>query len=54
MAGKYEGSKADERADKAGAKKAGISLAKWEKSGADKRADVKGQKAMAAKAKKRR
>ena len=54
MARKYEGSAADERADRAGAKKAGMSLAKWEKSGADNKADAKGQKAMAAKAKKRR
>lgn len=41
---KYEGSPADNRADHAGAKKAGVSLAKWEKSSADKKADAAARK----------
>jgi len=44
---KYENSKADKRADKAGAKKAGVSLKKWEGSAADKKADAKAMKKMA-------
>mgnify|MGYP006290188621 CR=1 FL=1 len=39
MARKWEGSAADERADKAGAKKAGVSMKKWEGSAADKKKD---------------
>lgn len=37
----YEGSKADQRADKAGAKKAGMTLKQWERSAADKAKDAK-------------
>ena len=37
----YENSAADKKADKAGAKKAGVSLKKWEGSKADDRADKK-------------
>ena len=42
----YEGSAADKKADKAHAKKAGVSLKAWERSEADKRADAKGQRKM--------
>lgn len=45
-AARYEGSRADRIKDKAGAKKAGMSMKQWEKSAADKRADAKGQKAL--------
>ena len=41
---KWEGSKADKKADKAGAKKAGVSLKKWEGSKADEAADRKAMK----------
>lgn len=40
----YERSAADKRADKAGAKKAGVSMKQWEGSAADKRADAKAMK----------
>lgn len=36
---KWEGSRADKKTDKAGAKKAGVSLKKWEGSKADEKAD---------------
>ena len=35
----YERSAADKAADRKGAKKAGVSVAKWEKSAADRKAD---------------
>lgn len=38
---RYEGSPADKRADKVGAKKAGMSVKAWERSGSDKAADRK-------------
>lgn len=41
---KYEGTKADRVADRKGAKKAGVSLAKWERGAADKKADAKARK----------
>jgi hypothetical protein len=41
---KWEGSKADKKIDKAGAKKAGVSLKKWEGSKADEAADRKAMK----------
>lgn len=41
---KWEGSKADKKIDRAGAKKAGVSLKKWEGSKADKKADKKARK----------
>ncbi len=41
MKKRYEGSKADKMADKAGAKKAGMSMKEWEKSAADKKQDKK-------------
>ena len=41
MKKKWEGSAADKMADKAGAKKAGVSLKKWEKSKADEKVDKK-------------
>ena len=44
---KYEGSAADRRADKKGAKKAGFSMAKWERSAADRKQDAAGRKKMA-------
>jgi hypothetical protein len=37
---KYEGSPADRRADRKGARKAGMTMAKWERSAADKKADA--------------
>jgi hypothetical protein len=40
----YEGSAADDAADRKGAKAAGVSLKEWEGSAADKRADAKGQR----------
>ena len=43
---RYEGSPADEKKDRAGAKKAGMSMKDWEKSAADKRADAAGQRAL--------
>lgn len=49
---RYEGSAADMKADKAHAKKAGMSMKAWEKSAMDKKMDKAGQKKMA-KAKKR-
>lgn len=51
MAHKYEGSKADVKADKRGAAKAGVSVKKWEDSKADKKADKVAQKVMAGKKK---
>lgn len=48
---KYEGCAADKKADKTGAKKAGMSVKQWEKSAADKKADAAGQRKMDAKAK---
>jgi hypothetical protein len=45
----WEGSKADDKADKAGAKKTGMSAAKYENSKADKKADAAGQKKLDAK-----
>lgn len=41
---KYERSDADKKADRAGAKKAGVSLKKWEASKQDKAADQKAVK----------
>ena len=41
---KWEGSKADKKIDKAGAKKAGVSMKKWEGSKADEAADRKAMK----------
>lgn len=41
MKKKWENSKADKAADKAGAKKAGVSLKKWEGSKADEKLDRK-------------
>jgi len=41
MRAKGEGSKADMRQDRAGAKKAGVSLKRYEGSAADKKADAK-------------
>lgn len=46
MARKYEGSRADEKADKKNAAKAGMTVKAWEGSPGDKKADAKGQKAM--------
>jgi len=37
---KYEGSPADRRADKKGARRAGMTMKQWEKSAADKKADA--------------
>lgn len=53
-AAKYEGSAADRAKDKAGAKKAGMTMKQWEKSAADKKADAKGQKVLDAKRKKKK
>jgi len=47
----YEMSKADKMADKAGAKKAGMSMKQWEKSAADKKADKMALKKINAKRK---
>lgn len=41
---KWEGSKADKKEDKVGAKKAGVSMKKWEGSKADEAADRKAMK----------
>jgi hypothetical protein len=49
----YEGSPADKAKDKAGAKKAGMSMKAWEKSSADKKADKAGQKKLDAKKKRK-
>lgn len=46
MKGKYEGSKLDERRDRAAAKKAGVNQKAWEGSKADKKMDKAGQRAM--------
>lgn len=46
MAKRFEGSKEDERKDKAGAKKAGMSMKKFEGSAADKKMDRAGEKKM--------
>lgn len=43
---KFEGSRADKKVDKAGAKKAGVSLKKWEGSKADVKADKTAMKKM--------
>ena len=43
---KFEGSPADKKVDKAGAKKAGVSLKKWEGSKADVKADKTAMKKM--------
>jgi hypothetical protein len=43
---KYEGSKADKREDKKGAKRAGMTQKQWEKSDADKKQDAAGRKKM--------
>ena len=43
---KWEGSKADMKVDRAGAKKAGISQKSWEGSKADEKADRAGAKKM--------
>lgn len=43
---KFEGSRADKKVDKAGAKKAGVSLKKWEGSKADVKADKSAMKKM--------
>ena len=43
---KFEGSAADKKVDKAGAKKAGVSLKKWEGSKADVKADKTAMKKM--------
>ena len=43
---KYEGSKADMKADKAAAKKAGMSIKKWEGSKADDKKDKMARKKM--------
>lgn len=43
---KYEKSAADKKADKSGAKKAGVSVKKYEKSAADKKADLAAAKKM--------
>lgn len=51
---KYEGSAADRAKDKAGAKKAGVSMKAWEKSGADKKADAAGQRKLDAKKRKKK
>jgi hypothetical protein len=40
---KYEGSKADMRQDRAGAKKAGSSLKQYERSAQDRKEDARGQ-----------
>lgn len=42
----YEGSAADKREDKRGAKKAGTSLKAYERSAADKKEDARGQAKM--------
>lgn len=41
---KWEGSKADKKIDRTGAKKAGLSLKKWEGSKADRKMDAKKRK----------
>ena len=46
--GKWEGSAADRKIDRKGAKKGGMSMKAWEKSAADKKADAKGRKRMKA------
>ena len=51
---RYEGSPADQRADRANAKKYDMSLAKYQRSDIDKRNDAKGQKALDARAKAKR
>lgn len=43
---RYEGSPADNRADREGAKKAGVTMTKWERSAADKKADAAAQAKM--------
>lgn len=43
MAKKYEGSKADLREDKAGAKKMGVSMRDYERSAQDRREDARPQ-----------
>jgi len=46
MMARYEASKADMKADKAGAKKAGMSVKKWEGSKADDKKDKMARKKM--------
>jgi hypothetical protein len=41
---RYEGSPADRRADKKGAKRAGMTMKQWERSAADKKKDAAGQR----------
>lgn len=53
-AARYEGSAADRKEDRKGAKKAGLSLKAFEKSGADKAKDKAGQKKLDAKAKRKK
>ena len=48
---RYEGSAADRRKDKAGARKAGKTMKQWEASAADRKADAAGQKKLDAKKK---
>lgn len=51
-AGRYEGSKLDEKRDRAAAKKAGVSMKKWEGSKADRKIDKAGQAKLDAKKRK--
>ncbi|CAB4124557.1 hypothetical protein UFOVP55_10 [uncultured Caudovirales phage] len=48
---KYEGSSKDDKMDKKGAKKSGMSMKAWEKSSGDKKADKKGAMALMKKGK---
>ena len=41
---RYEGSTADRKADRKGAKRAGVTMKKWERSALDKRKDKAGQR----------
>jgi hypothetical protein len=50
--GRFEGSPADKREDRKGAKKMGVSMKAYERSATDKRKDKAGQKAMDAKKRK--
>jgi hypothetical protein len=49
MKGRYEDSPPDKREDRAGAKKAGMSLKNFEKTATEKRLDAAGQKKLNAK-----
>jgi hypothetical protein len=51
MKKKYDGSPADDKADKKHAKEHGESVKKWDASAADKKADAAGQKKLDAKCK---